>query len=260
MIPSEPTLASVAQQIVEGRATDNAHFWVVLLALGGITALVAWFLAPYLSERGKLLALAETLERRLDEIRQTTDAAERIKTDISHSDWTVKEYKTLRRNKLELLVADAYKLLRATEADCRSLLDPDGGAITSGEFAYDLQRVSVLFFEGVLAETKEIIACHSSFMNWLFDWKVRLRAVEKLVTQELTQLNGIRARLNGVVDDANVATQTLRYKAAQNELDKLRVEYATEYRPRYFALREKLVNFEGQAARLMTELIAPPSA
>lgn len=86
MDSSNPTLVDVARLIAEGKVADDYQFFIILATLALLTGLALWFVAPYLGERGKLLVLAETLRRRLDEIKQMTTVAENARTRISHSD------------------------------------------------------------------------------------------------------------------------------------------------------------------------------
>lgn len=260
MIPNEPTLANVAQQIVEGRATDNLQFWVVFFVLAALTGLVIWFVVPYLGERGKLLAMAETLDHRLKEIRQMTDVSERVKAQIAHSDWTVKEYKTLRRNKLEELLAATFRLMLACEYDIKLQKENYDFEITSREFAVNMRQISALYFAELRDEVEAVMTAHSALAVWVITQRGKLEEAKLHVKYRKEQLEILKAAPDSTLNGRTLIEHRAWCHEAQDTLSNLKTNYANEYEPINFNLHQAINALQARSTLLMAELIAPAHA
>lgn len=254
---SNPSLTEIARQIVEGQATDDLQFKIVLGVLAILTGLIFWYVKPYLGERGKLLALAETLRMRLDEIRQTTEAAENVRTRIAHSDWTTKEYKTLLRNKLEQLMAAAYKTMSATQTDADFQYENSNLKLTSDAPASEIRLLLAMYFDVLRPEVDKFLLIHSNFSIWLIGARTQLRKADLLVTHEKLDLDTLRSATSGIVTDSLIANQNQKYREAKEQELRIREVYVSEYAPLIQALGEALQNLELRSGLLMKEYIAP---
>jgi hypothetical protein len=254
---SNPTIFDIAKLIAEGKVADDYQFFIILAVLALLTGLVVWFVAPYLGERGKLLAMAEKLEERLNDIRQTTEAAENVRTRIAHSDWTTKEYKTLLRNKLEQLMGAAYKTKSACEADANFKQDTPGDKFTSKEPSLEVELLSAMYFRVIEIEVRNFIVAHTNFSIWLNNAQCKLAQQQLTVDHEEATLELNRSAPGGILDGVSFNTQLERYRQASEIRSKLRGEYLTEYIPHASALAKTLQKLEDRAALLMDEFITP---
>jgi len=107
---SEALVREIAQQIVREQLLENWLFYGILLAVLLIGSVASAFIGSYIRKRGETYATKADLAELVAQLRATTQAAEEIKTAIAHTDWTAKEWKTIRRIKLEELVGAVYSL------------------------------------------------------------------------------------------------------------------------------------------------------
>lgn len=253
----DPSLVELAHQIADGRATGNLQFFVVLLTLAALAALVVWFLAPYLNERGKLLAAAETVGRRLDEIRQATELSEQIKARISHGDWTVKEYKILRRQKLEQLLAAAYNVQVFSNSD--STIDRTQVSLTleSKKHIVDFELLSVLYFPELSSESTALVRVHTELSRWLVSKRSTLAQGSLQLEYEEKIFERIRSLPNSHGTGLTLEAQLAVVKAAHDRVVAIMSATVDEYGPHTAAMQRAVYAIELRAAALMTELIAP---
>ena len=260
MDSSNPTLVDVARLIAEGKVADDYQFFFILTGLGILAALVLWFVAPYLGERGKLLALAEKLQDRLDEIRQTTEVAENVRTRIAHSDWTVKEYKTLLRNKLEQLMAVAYKTKIASQADADFQHENANFKLTSNEPSLEMRLLTVMYFDELTTEVDEFLTVHTNFAMWLIGARSKLQKAKLVVIRERADLETLRSGPAGVINESLITLQNMKHRGAQEQELALKDAYVGEYGPFINALGDALNKLEARASLLMKEYIEPTVA
>jgi hypothetical protein len=256
MDSSNPTIVDIARLIAEGKVADNYQFFFILIALGILAALVAWFIAAYLGERGKLFAMTEKLQERLDEIRQTTEVAESVRTRIAHSDWTTKEYKTLLRNKLEQLMASAYRVKAASEADARLTEDRRTLQLTSKEPIHEVALLSKLYFSVMEEHVNLFIESHTQHAVWIIKAHSRENENKLTVEHEKAALQEINSNPHHFGANAGLA-QYERYKAARAVQMAHQQTYIEQYEPLHANLSQALSALEKRAALLMNELIAP---
>jgi hypothetical protein len=255
--PSDATLTTIARQILENRTAENMQFWFVYGALAIVLAAIVAVTTAYFLERGKLLAATNTLAGRLDEIRKSTDASERIKTSIAHNDWTVKEFKTLRRTKLEQLTTASYKLLLASEVDAKFTLEDEKYSITSREFTIDVHQISAMYFTVFKVATDAVISAHANLATWLIESRSKQRQQDLTVKHEKGKLDTLLSVPGNMVHGLTATAQRSVYENARTELMNLKIAYANEY-PQYYApLRKSVDNLQESATALMNELTTP---
>lgn len=90
-------------------ALIGIQFLVVLVAAVVGTLFGAWF-SGYGKKKGENLATKEDHHELLRQIKINTSTVEEIKFDLAASDWMTKEWKTLRRQKLEEMIATMISL------------------------------------------------------------------------------------------------------------------------------------------------------
>lgn len=255
MLPSNPTLVDIANRIAEGQIAGNSQFYIILAVLVIIAALAVGFVVPYLGERGKLLAAAETVKTRLTEIRDTTEAAEQVRTSIARNDWTIKEYKTLKRDQLEHLLSTAFKLMLTCEDDAKLQGDEAHVRIESREFMIELRKTASLYFSELEMETQALIDAQSSLAVWVIQSRTKIRTAKLELDSERAKQNAIRQ--NDMLNRITAVEQRERLNTVVTAYNKVRLEYTDEY-PQYArALTEAVDRLQGRATTLMQELITP---
>lgn len=106
---TEEMIKAIALQIVNEQLLQNWKFYLLILSFGFLSAVGSAYISSYMKKRGEYFATRADFEAMLDQVKKTTSAAEKIRADISHLDWSSREWKTIRRVKLEELLTTLYQ-------------------------------------------------------------------------------------------------------------------------------------------------------
>jgi hypothetical protein len=107
---SEALLKEIALQVVQQGLLSNWLFYAVLLGLNLVGGAITACVSSYLRERGKVYATKADFDEILRQLAKTTEVAEQVRSAVSHADWVAREWKTIRRIKLEELVDSAISV------------------------------------------------------------------------------------------------------------------------------------------------------
>ncbi|MGO9013997.1 MAG: hypothetical protein ACLQF0_03355 [Dissulfurispiraceae bacterium] len=172
---SEALIREISQQIVREQLLQNWVFYVVLLSLLIIGTVASSFITSYFRKRGESYATKADFAELTAQLRITTEAAEQVKTAIAHSDWTVKEWKTLRRVKLEEFVESVYSI--------EEWLDKERDIRFFGEQKEQvrcpiqkIQIISRLYFPELEDETLAMISAFYGFQKWILGMQQKVLA------------------------------------------------------------------------------------
>ncbi len=94
-------LREFAREVANQTIYDHWLFWVLLIVSAGIAGYLASFLGKYAAKRGENFATKADFRDLLQQTRLTTQEVENIRSEISLGEWTQKEYRSLRKTKLE---------------------------------------------------------------------------------------------------------------------------------------------------------------
>ena len=103
----DPTfLKELASQIAQGVVLDW-RFCLALLLLSLASGTAGAYLNKYLGKRGEIAATKADFDEILRQVKETTEVAKQVSSKVDHADWVAREWKTIRRVKLEELVQSA---------------------------------------------------------------------------------------------------------------------------------------------------------
>lgn len=97
----------LARQIASEFVAAQSAYWIVIALISAVLTAVGAWMGAYFAKRGEAKALCDGFDQIKLQLEITTRTVEAIKIDIAHDDWTQREYKTLRRVKLEALLFSA---------------------------------------------------------------------------------------------------------------------------------------------------------
>lgn len=100
----------LALQIVQQGLVENWKFYAILLGLLFLSTAASVFVVKYLGKRAEVYATRSDLQEVLRQLKETTELTEQVKVAVSHADWLAREWKAIRRTKLETLVETAISL------------------------------------------------------------------------------------------------------------------------------------------------------
>jgi hypothetical protein len=145
------TIQQIAAEVV-ARLPFGDRYWLVLIVNAVVAALVgalAVLGTSYFKTRGQNLATKHDFDELLKQQRDTAEAVETIKSEVSQRDWARREWTNLRRVKLEALLDKMH--------ECETYLDRRRNAALGGELAEkerdvvnEFATISTLYFHDEL--------------------------------------------------------------------------------------------------------------
>jgi hypothetical protein len=109
------TIQKIAEEIAARFPSYPWGFLAVQIVLTLLAAAIGAFLGEYFRERGKHLATRADFNSLQAQLRANTELVEAIKSDVGQKDWVAREWRSLRRSKLEELLEKKH--------DCDEYLD-----------------------------------------------------------------------------------------------------------------------------------------
>lgn len=100
----QETIKLIADQISDQTILTSWKTWGLQFALWMVGTFGAAFAAAYLAKRGEHRAIKADFEELKNQLKENTFTVKAIETEFSHADWTAREWKTIRRIKLEELM------------------------------------------------------------------------------------------------------------------------------------------------------------
>lgn len=165
---SEQVIREIATQIVREQFFQNWLLYALLLALGLLSSVAGACIAGYVQKRAETYATKADLSEILRQLRKTTEVAEEVRTSISHADWVTREWKSIRRTKLEELLEQAF----ATE----HWLDQQRGIWLFNKEDKGLRgpadrvnQLTALYFPELRSETAMLVMAQREAFMWIID-------------------------------------------------------------------------------------------
>lgn len=107
---NEALIKEIALQVVQQGLLSNGLFYAVLFALSLVSGAIGAYLSKYFGKRGETAATKADFDEITRQLKETTKVSEEVRSAVSHADWVAREWKTIRRIKLEELVDHAMSV------------------------------------------------------------------------------------------------------------------------------------------------------
>jgi len=172
----------IAERIVRNEILLNWHFYLLIIALGAIGSAAGAWLSSYMKKRAETYATKADMQEVLAQVAATTRATEEVRTAISHSDWMNREWKAIRRVKLEELLSAVYSLDRwLDEQQSRWIYQ------TVGDYQLaPLNTINVLgslYFPSLTAEIRAVVFTHQAALSTVLDTGRKTSAAQQDVVR-----------------------------------------------------------------------------
>lgn len=164
----------IAKDIANETILDNWEFYLLFLLISLVATAVSSFLVQFFSGRGKAYATKADFDELLKQLKVTTKTSESIKTAISHSDWALKEFKLLKRNKLEELLNTLYDIEQWINDQTNNVFFRDSYDKSVAPIK-KLKLIGLLYFTELADEITNFDICYKAY-------KVLLLREEKKIT------------------------------------------------------------------------------
>lgn len=170
-------ISKIANEIVNETILLNWKFYVLLVFITFITTCISSFVFPYLKTRGKAFATEADFKSLLNQLEKTTETTETIKRAITHNDWALKEFKLLKRNKLEELLITLYDIERWISEQTNNILFRETNNKSASPIK-NLSLIGLLYFTELKTEIKYFEKCYSAYNLLLLSEGKKLKTLE----------------------------------------------------------------------------------
>lgn len=171
---NETVLKDVALQIVQQGLLSNWRFYAILLALSLVSGAIGAYLSKYFGKRGETAATKTDFDEIIRQLAKTTEVAEQVRSAVSYADWTAREWKTIRRIKLEELVQSAINVKHWAEQQCaawrENFFSDQAENKKTRELACPAEQVamiSTLYFPSLQKESEKLYQVSCKAIVWL---------------------------------------------------------------------------------------------
>lgn len=210
----------ISELIVRDQLLLNWKFYFLVAAIGSLAGVAGYWVAPYLKKRAETFATKADMEEVLRQVAQTTRATEEVKSAFSRADWATREWRTIRRIKLEELLSSAYALGKWLETHRSKWLHASDTEV-SDEPMDRITVLATLYFPDLKPEADVVVTTHRNALMYILEMSKEPR-------------------------NAKLANDTAAYTAG---LDK----FTEGWMPNYAATRVALAALEAKASAAMAE-------
>jgi dsDNA-specific endonuclease/ATPase MutS2 len=127
------------------------------------------FATKYSEKRAETLATKADFDEILRQLQKSTETAEGIKTTLAHKDWSEKEYKTLRRVKLEEFLSAVHEV-EHWQGDASSIVQGTGQSGASVRpLLYRAKLLMTLYFPEFQGEFRNLHLKCAQIGSWSVD-------------------------------------------------------------------------------------------
>ena len=240
-------IEKVVNDIINNTFFLSWDFYFLYLALIFIVSSASFFLASYFAQRGKNFATKTDFDNLKDQLATTTKIAEEIKTNISHDDWMIKEYKTLRRVKLEDL------LLSVSEVDVwfekLKTYSFNGEDFNETSPMYKVRVLACLYFEDLAEELSNLRQQHYALYTSIISTKQKLLGIKG---DEIAINTALASNpTNKAVIDSLLVRQENYFTKRHAVLD----EGYKDYLEKYGSYYDAKLDIEERAAQIMGKVL-----
>ena len=243
-------ISKIANEIVNETILLNWKFYVLLVLITFVATCISSYVFPYIAARGKSLATKADFNLLLTQLQTTTATTETIKRSITHNDWALKEFKLLKRNKLEELLIALYDVEQWVDDQTKNVLFIRDGYEKSVTPIKKLNLIGLLYFTELTDELANFEKSYKAYKALL------LRDEAKISTLKFEEKN-INIKLDFAINhkqqDVDGLMVNLKSIAEQNAaiFNDVKDEYLALYKNQLAAISV----IENKAGLLMQEYI-----
>lgn len=224
-------ILELAKQIASQNAYLHWSYWLALVALTVIASAGAAYFGAYFKQTAEARAIADKLDVITANLAATTSVTESIKSEFGMLDWRRREYETIRRTKLEELVAASFACndaaIRMASAD-----STDDETLKTQGPVNQVESLALLYFPELHEEALLVTNCARQF---------HIVAVDAA---------GVRAQISALSK-----SNAPEHVAKAEQLRKVREQYGAAITTTITALRSATGAIQNAAANLMNDAL-----
>jgi len=161
-------IRDVVEAIIRDQLLYNWRFYALVCGLSFVAGAAGQFIASYLKKRGETLATKTDMEEILRQLSETTRVAEEVRSSVSQADWAAREWRAIRRLKLEELLSSAYSLDRWLDVQRSKWVHNE--PVASDEAPLDhLKLLAALYFPELKTEALAVWIAHQNAFKHILE-------------------------------------------------------------------------------------------
>ena len=151
-------IREISAAIVSEQILFNWQFYSLIAAISLVVHVVGTVAGTYFGKRAESMAMAASLDEAIRQLKATTEAAEAVRLQLSKADWMDKEWRSIRRIKLEELMAAANQMVEAVPT--RFSMESNGSFSDDSE---KLNLLCTLYFPELRAAVSRLYIAHKQY-------------------------------------------------------------------------------------------------
>jgi hypothetical protein len=164
----DPILRNAIDDVVRGAILENWYFYCLVASVVFLATVFGNAISAYARKRGETLATKADFEEILRQLRTSTKTTEDIRASVQHSDWVSREWKVVRRTKLEELLDAVYAAEHWLEA-CREKWIFKSEKELAPDPSDRVQRICALYFPELRPVVAALREAHRDAIMWTID-------------------------------------------------------------------------------------------
>lgn len=251
-------IAELARQIVQDQVFENWKFYALVFAIWFLQLAASKFIGIYFGERGRIAGIEADFKTILSQLKETTAASKGVELALSHRDWVMKEFNTLRRLKLEELLSAVYdtsvwleKLLSSEIVNVK--LDATTSPVSK------VNMLTVLYFPELATVCENMYLLHHRAYMLVIEASQDLSHIQErieIVQYKISVLENGTPTPDSLVAYEELASDLL---AARQVLSAKLKAHREIFVDTFSKFRAEIKECEAQSAQLMTHALASES-
>ncbi|GGY68163.1 hypothetical protein [Pseudoduganella albidiflava] len=246
-------IIEVTQALSDGTFLSNWQFWLMLAAVNIVVTTAATCITSFYSEKGKFKAIESNFSKVITQLERTTQATKSIELSLSHQDWIEREFKLIRRIKLEEVMNGclATRDWLGKAMIYRSDETPDADQTPLTKVLTTIE----LYFPEMANQADNLLQIHHKFLHKILGLQINLHNKEK----ELIKKRGeLQALSNAPAVLRRIAIEPLKEEITSLEQDfnELKSSYSNSLHADYAKFLESLSAVKTEIRTIMRKTIS----
>lgn len=170
----EEVIGKILSEIMQQQVLGNWKLYAVMFSLMFLSTVIGSYVSTYIGKRAETKATKADLDEILRQLKKTTETAEEIRTAISHADWATREWKSIRRTKLESLLESAIGArdwLIQQQRSCILFHEDNRQPSPSAR----VLQLAFLYFPELVNEAIDLAKVEGEANLWLIDTGIKIQ-------------------------------------------------------------------------------------
>lgn len=248
-------IAELAKKIAQEVLFQEWYFYLLWILITGLSAFFGSWIKSYATDKAKFKSIEENFNLILYQLKTSTTATSEIQLALGHNDWTSREYKTLRRDKMESLMVALYETRDWVSKTLISNVE-ETSFDTDSSPVNKVLVISSLFFPELKECNENFFEIHQLFIVKFLETVGSVSAASADIKRLEFEFNAYQ---NMKTSESVVKAQDTidKLKSARAELLSRKSQFRKDLLPIYRNLSDSFNKYTGKIQELMNSTISP---